>query len=173
MRPMRRFLLALALSPLISSAATACSCVPATDEQLLARSELVFEGEVVDVSLRYWRVAISTLQSVFGVDDHEDYARRWGIKVEFAVERSWKGDQGEYLELFTGRGSGDCGYSFHQGTRYLVFASRGKDAELYTSICERPAPIEQASETIANLAKLSKRAEGAPQNHGGRPGPRS
>ena len=157
---MRPFLLTLAASLMVSPAANACSCAAATDEQLLERSDLVFEGEVVDSGLRYWRVALSMLQSVFGVDDQEDYERRWGIKLEFSVERSWKGDAGEYVDLFTGRGGGDCGYPFEQGTKYLVFASRGKDGELVTSICERPAPIEQASETIAKLEKLSNRADG-------------
>nr|CAA9250757.1 hypothetical protein AVDCRST_MAG63-1909 [uncultured Armatimonadetes bacterium] len=42
--------------------------------------------------------------------------------VVFAVERTWKGAASSTMVVSTADSTGACGYSFHTGQRYLVYA---------------------------------------------------
>jgi hypothetical protein len=79
--------------------------------------------------------------------------------IKFSVEQSYLGVAGTELEVFTGRGGGDCGYEFKIGQRYLVYAQRYQD-KLTTSICTRTKPFSSASDDLAFLGTLSSAAPG-------------
>lgn len=64
------------------------------------------------------------------------------------------------MTLYTGSGGSDCGFSFEQGQRYLVYASAvGTDippayfpeGTLVTGICSRTAPIAQVANDFIAL----------------------
>jgi len=98
----------------------------------------VFVGEVVEISeIDLRRPAI---------DNFPPHRKR----VRFRVERSFRGPTAEHLEVQTGMGGGDCGYSFARGQKYLVFASNSKGV-LSVSACGRTQPVSAAGRTLEYL----------------------
>lgn len=81
------------------------------------------------------------------------------IGFRFAVEQSYRGGAGTEIEIFTGRGGGDCGYDFKIGQRYLVYAYVDSD-KLTTHICTRTKLFSNAAEDLAFLATLSSPSQG-------------
>lgn len=81
------------------------------------------------------------------------------MAYKFSVEQAYLGIAGSEVEIFTGRGGGDCGVVFQNGQRYLVYAYRYKE-KLSTSICQRTKPFNRATEDIAFLGTLSSAAQG-------------
>jgi hypothetical protein len=70
--------------------------------------------------------------------------------VTLQVEQSWRGDAAGVVEVRTGTGAGDCGYTFIRGIRYLVYASyRAGGFGVY--ICSRTRPLTEASDDLAYL----------------------
>lgn len=71
--------------------------------------------------------------------------------VTILVKRVYKGvAQGE-VTLFTGMGTGDCGYDFHTGNEYLVFASTIAGGALFTSICTGTDLVEHSEPEVRLL----------------------
>jgi hypothetical protein len=81
------------------------------------------------------------------------------IGFRFAVEQSYRGAAGPEIEIFTGRGGGDCGYDFKIGQRYLVYAYLDGD-KLTTYICTSTKLFGTAAEDLAFLATLSSPSQG-------------
>jgi hypothetical protein len=79
--------------------------------------------------------------------------------VKFSVEQAYSGVTGTEIEVFTGRGGGDCGYPFAIGQRYLVYAYRYND-KLTTSICTGTKLFKNATEDLAFLGTLSSARPG-------------
>lgn len=77
------------------------------------------------------------------------------VIVHLRMLASWKGVTRDTLSLVTGSGGGDCGVRFMERGVWLIYGHRGKDGQLYTSICERTAPIERAREDSVALGKPS------------------
>ena len=127
---MKRLLtLTIAIAALVSfswNEARACTCdLPLSNlslkQQVLRAqkdSRAVFVGKVVAV-----------------VQKPEAYE----VSVKFLVEKVWKGKVSRHVNIFTGRGGGDCGYHFEAGESYLVYAY-GSTEGLSTNICQRTAP---------------------------------
>jgi hypothetical protein len=82
------------------------------------------------------------------------------LAFKFTVEHSYLGVDGTAVEVFTGRGGGDCGLPFRIGERYLVYAYRYEN-KLSTSICSRTTPYNRATEDLAFLGNLSSAPKGA------------
>ena len=55
------------------------------------------------------------------------------------------------IEIVTGMGGGDCGYSFKTGVDYIVYAYKNSEGRLETGICSRTRPLTQAAEDLAYL----------------------
>lgn len=79
---------------------------------------------------------------------------------KFSVEQSYLGVPGKEVEVFTGRGGGDCGYEFQIGQRYLVYAYEYQD-KLTTRTCTRTKPFREAEEDLVFLGNLSSAPSGA------------
>lgn len=78
---------------------------------------------------------------------------------KFSVQQAYSGVANAEVEVFTGRGGGDCGYDFKVGQRYLVYAYLYK-GKLTTSICTRTRPFSEATEDLAFLGTLSSATPG-------------
>ncbi len=116
------------------------SCVcgqPGSPYEELHKSTLVFRG-----------IAKS-------MKDHDE--RRW-VSVEFAVLSVWKGTVAKTITVDTTEGG--CGYSFVEGTEYIVYA---EDETLYVTHCSRTSPIAKAGTDLAELG------QGAMIDYGGDP----
>jgi Carboxypeptidase regulatory-like domain len=100
---------------------------------------------------------------------------RTGLLARFTVEEPLKGINQTTVEVATGGGSGDCGYPFKQGRRYLVYAYQsegealnssmsrtviggrsGIAARLSANICSRTRPLENATDDVELLQGLVK-----------------
>jgi hypothetical protein len=139
-----------------SRAVMACSCMnPGTPCESYGKAAAVFVGTVTGVrdTERAKDVNERRKQEDAGEIDWHPMA------YKFSVEQAYLGVAGSEVEIFTGRGGGDCGVAFQTGQRYLVYAYRYKD-KLSTSICQRTKPFNKATEDIAFLGTLSSAAPG-------------
>lgn len=81
--------------------------------------------------------------------------------IYFAVEEAFSGVKGKRrVAVHSGTGGGDCGYWFLTGKRYLVYAGAAEDGKLYTNICTRTRPAEDAAEDFAFLRDLPREGTG-------------
>lgn len=69
------------------------------------------------------------------------------LTVHFKVEKPYKGNLGEDVEVLTNRSSGLCGYQFQVGERYLVYATKSQD-KLMTGTCSATKPLNTAFDDI-------------------------
>jgi hypothetical protein len=81
------------------------------------------------------------------------------VAFKFVVEQPYLGVAGIQVEVFTGRGGGDCGYNFQVGQRYLVYANAYQN-KLSTGICSRTKLYSSATEDLAFLSTLSSATPG-------------
>lgn len=157
MRPVVLLLGIVIVVLLASPAANACTCAGNSPPcESFGTADAVFAGTVISERLS---------EQPKKTDPNEvelDWVPR-GVK--FSVEQAYSGVTGTEIEVFTGRGGGDCGVGFRTGQRYLVYAYRYKD-KLTTSICTRTRPFAQATEDLAFLGTLASARPGV-TIHGG------
>jgi hypothetical protein len=115
-----------------SGAALACSCAPPPAPKVaLERATAVFAGKVTSVEEK----------------GHQK-------QVTFEVRRSWKGIAGDTVMVTTASHSAACGFNFEVQKEYLVYGSKGENAEfLSTNICTRTKPLAQARDDLAELGE--------------------
>ena len=121
---MRRFAILLSVAIAASvlwmpTPASACSIVPATEEEYLARADLVFDG-----------VALSSHDPNA---DAEVVSSGDPIEWTFIVDRRIKGDAAAQQKVTTARMEPSCGVEFVVGVRYRVFAA-DEDGVFETSL---------------------------------------
>ena len=122
----------LALLIVVSDArdARACSCISGTPLcETLWNTPVVFAGEVIEIAKCPVPPVPPFRPTAGEVPSRAVLARRGSARVE----------------VRTGSGGGDCGYTFIKGVRYLVFARRNGE-QLNTSICSPTKPISDAGE---------------------------
>jgi hypothetical protein len=76
------------------------------------------------------------------------------VLVKFKVEKSWNKKLPKEITISTGKGGGDCGYTFEVGKKYLVYAY-GENKKLETNNCTRTASAV-SNKDIAFLNKIKK-----------------
>ena len=128
-------LLSLSIGPITSYA---CDCVkPPSVEDELERSQAVFSGKVLEVN-----------------EINKGYMKK---RVLLEVAETWKGVSESQVIITTGSGGGDCGYKFHVGEEYLVYANPssmyGGQEELVSIICDRTTELSTAQEDLAVLGE--------------------
>jgi len=74
-------------------------------------------------------------------------------RVRFQVVEAFRGVATKEIDVYTGAGGGDCGYSFIVGASYLVYAYQ-EAARLTTGICSRTQRLAGAAEDLAYLRNL-------------------
>jgi 5-hydroxyisourate hydrolase-like protein (transthyretin family) len=134
-------LAALLLPALLAREARACSCGGSGAPcQEYWQTDAVFVGAVVG-------------ESKFVVEE-AGYKHTMRL-VRLAVEQPLRGVEAAEVEVATGWGGGDCGYEFHRGMRYVVYADRDeKDGRLFTSMCTRTRLLAEADEDLAFVRGL-------------------
>ncbi|MDN4606954.1 hypothetical protein [Sporosarcina highlanderae] len=122
--------------------ASACSCIaPPPPEDALEKANAVFTGEVVEIEEK---------RKLFG--------GFIGKKVQFKVDKAWKGIDESEIVISTGQSDGDCGFSFVKGQKYLVYASVSSMYEennysLSTTICHRTTELTNATADLNALGE--------------------
>src|SRR5438477_11290076 len=116
----------------------ACSCVLAVSGnppcQSFWNTPVVFSGHVIEIKT---------------IIPDEGPQKGWRSKlVRFAVTGDYRGNVGQSTEVLTGQGGGDCGFEFQVGQDYLVYAGKGDDGMLGTSICTPTKLLEKATEEL-------------------------
>ncbi|OZM57920.1 hypothetical protein CIB95_06075 [Lottiidibacillus patelloidae] len=129
-------ILFISLSIFSPTRASACSCVePAPVETEYKRAEAVFVGTVSNVIEK----------NPFNGTPHKS--------VLLEVETVWKGEKTTQVIITTGLGGGDCGISFKEGDKYLVYAFESYDNPklLRTGICSRTTLWKESLEDFSEL----------------------
>ena len=158
---MRRVLVFLGIAIVFSLAgrdAFACSCMnPGTPCEAFGQAAAVFVGTVTGVRDNQRQQATDVDQQRKKEDSGQiDWTP---LAYKFSVEQAYLGIAGSEVEIFTGRGGGDCGIVFQTGQSYLVYAYRYTD-KLSTGICTRTRLFSRATEDIAFLGTLSSAPQG-------------
>ena len=134
--------------------AEACSCarmdllLMTRDDaaRYIATHDAIFEGTVVSVTLGS-RPFPPGVDSPSGFEERlhvvtvDDVNAVRGI-AEMTVTTSWLG--------------ASCGYSFHVGTRYLIFSSRDWTGRLSVSLCGLTRPLDTATDILEYLKHLAR-----------------
>ena len=148
------------------SPAGACLCVAdIAISDHFAMHDAVFAGKIARIVDNYVPI-FSTSDYVMYKLGYSTYffdhfarndARRLEFSVFFKVINSWKGLDTSTIEVSTGRGGGDCGYSFLTNEEYLVYASHAygrPDGYWVTSTCSRTAELSNAADDFLYLDAL-------------------
>jgi hypothetical protein len=115
--------------------ADACDCGgPGPPCQQFESGAAILVGQVIEVTV-------------------ESGSRRARVRVTEAFHGVASGT----IDVFTGGGGGDCGYGFQSGQSYLIYAERQPDGKLYTGICSRTRPVNEASLDLAYLRERARR----------------
>ncbi len=121
-------LFALAALLVTPRAARACTCIADVPLcQSFWQTDAVFTGEVL---------------SFEPANPDQPFSRR---VARIRIERTWRGAVEGVVDVITGAGGGDCGYSFRAGIKYVVYAHRARDGSWTTSICSPTKPLEHAA----------------------------
>ncbi|ULL16597.1 DUF4362 domain-containing protein [Paenibacillus sp. H1-7] len=110
----------------------ACSCMPLTLEQKIARADQIFTGKVVGI----W---------------HNNQLNQ--AAVEFEVSSVYKGDVPSVTRVISNTISSMCGISFQFGNTYLVF----KSSDGTTSLCSGTGALDEKKpldESLGNPLKM-------------------
>lgn len=117
---------ALSLVVLTATPSFACSCAVAGTAEYVDGAAAVFTGTVTDKEPPPQRPVMSS-------DDPVTYT--------FAVERWFKGEQGDPVQVMSPMSGASCGLEGVQaGQRYVVFATESRRGELWASLCGGTAP---------------------------------
>src|SRR5882672_7994869 len=104
-----------------SSTCVACECSSTERSCEYLRGDAVFVGRVIET------VAVK--------HPVEKDSYTFGYSMRFAVDESLRGGVGPEVTVETGNGGGDCGTPLRAGDRFLIFAFRNKNGELWTGMC--------------------------------------
>jgi hypothetical protein len=144
------------------SPAKACSCIPpGAPSSEFSQANAVFTGRVIRIVDNYYPIFafLDQAKIKLGMRSHPFYMGKfYGYSVFFAVNKSWKGVKETIVEIHTGYGGGDCGYSFTVGSDYLVYANYayGKPGSYWvTGTCSRTAELSNAAQDFKYLGALS------------------
>jgi hypothetical protein len=109
-------------------------------------SDIVFTGQVSEIERRQTN------------NDNGTVGNRH-VVTHFLVDEAFRGVSGKAIEIYTGAGGGDCGYSFKQGERYIIYGRRNpQDGQIWTGICSATKPLADAAPDL-EYARAVKRGE--------------
>jgi hypothetical protein len=117
------------------------------------RSAAVFEGIPERFELQ-WNLLNAKEGELISADDlgPNNFPR---MLITFRVQKAYKGDLGQTVQVKTGLGGGDCGAVFSPGLTYLVFAGMRADLGLEVGMCS-PGGWVGAGSTAVELRYLRK-----------------
>ncbi|HEX2271919.1 MAG TPA: carboxypeptidase-like regulatory domain-containing protein, partial [Pyrinomonadaceae bacterium] len=126
--------------PFIAAEVRACTCneydVPVCAAYW--RSDAVFAGHLLDITPR----------------EKASRDRLPTVMLHFIVEQSFRGVAGNRVEVETLHGT-SCDMNFEKGERYLVYASRARDGQLFAGPCSRTNNLKYADDDLSFLRALA------------------
>lgn len=72
----------------------------------------------------------------------------------FRIDDRLAGTQDPEIDIYSGRGGGDCSYHFQQGQQYLVSPRKNADGRLFATICSITRPIELSQALLPELRAM-------------------
>ena len=118
-------------------------------------STAVFEGMPERFELQ-WNLLSAKEGELIPTDNPGAGPDKWPrMLVTFRVQRAYKGDLGQEIQITTGLGGGDCGALFDPGLTYLVFAGGLAGSGLEVSMCS-PGGWVGGSSAAVELRYLRK-----------------
>ena len=111
----------------------ACECIPSSSQAKIDSADVVFDGTVIYVNTNWMS---------------------GGMKYTFQVHESWKRRTDTVMVINSGFATTDCGYTFEEGQRYLVFAR--KKFSFKTDLCAGNTLISDAEKYLAKLGQGQK-----------------
>jgi hypothetical protein len=75
-------------------------------------------------------------------------------RYTFQIDERFASAQEQMLDVYSGRGGGDCSYHFQQGQQYLVSALKATDGSLFASLCTITRPIAHAQALLPQLRAM-------------------
>jgi len=75
-------------------------------------------------------------------------------RYHFRIDEKVSGTQTAGIDVFSGRGGGDCSYHFQKGEQYLVFPYEGNDGKLMATICSETRSVKFAQARLAMLRAM-------------------
>jgi hypothetical protein len=139
-----RYLLALFVALASSGGVRACSCTTTGEPGAcgkLAPTEVVFVGTVLSIENPPYEVSTENP----GVQES-----RYRFRIDEMI--SGLGEEQE-IDIYSGRGGGDCSYHFVKNQKYLVFPNRNKD-RLVVTICSRTRHFNFAQAILPQLRAM-------------------
>jgi len=111
-----------------------------------SKATVVFEGEVESFEARPSETPAPV------VDSTVSFTFFGQVRFySFRTLRVHKGPSQSRFIVLTGGGGGDCGCDFQVGKTYLVYAYGSPGRQLFTSICTRTQPVEDAAVDLRYL----------------------
>lgn len=157
-----RIFLGIVLMTVSLSQLFACSCAgPGTPCSAAGNAAAVFTGTVLAVTDPVWpqSVPLSSSAQPAGrrIADFRHPLPRSLRVVRLQVREVLNGvDPGQQeVEIATGLGGGDCGFSFQVGVDYVVYAYRNSQGRLETGICSRTRLFSQAAEDVEYIRSMA------------------
>ena len=101
----------------------------------------------------FWQTSAVFVGEVLEITDTERSTEpgapllRHPRRVRLRIERSFRGPTSSQIDVHTGLGGGDCGYTFVRGTKYLVFADEAQ-GRLSVSACGSTRRLVEAGEAL-------------------------
>jgi hypothetical protein len=79
-------------------------------------------------------------------------------RYQFHVDEVLSGINGHEIEVYSGRGGGDCSVHFQKGKQYLVFPSNS-GTKLWANTCSDTRPIEFAAAMLPQLRAMRDKSK--------------
>lgn len=133
------------------SIAEACTCGETKPCEANAAAFAVFVGKVTKLSTSKVNGYVPSNAMSTTFTSNRPVAR-------LQIEETFRGVKGNEVDVFGEETT--CDYYFEQGKSYLVYAIKGKDGDLYTSVCSRTSPIAEAKKDLIYLRSQAKTSKG-------------
>lgn len=110
----------------------ACECMKVSPEERLQKTNVVFEGKVLEVQEKGGK-----------------------MEILFEVKKIWKGTNSSQIIVYTN--GGDCVFHFVEGGEYLIYSSqRGSEKQLHTNSCSGTKRLDEAGADKVALRQIAK-----------------
>jgi hypothetical protein len=103
-----------------------CLCEFSTFEEDVKYSSHIFSGLIISKEDK----------------DNKGKPYSYNIKYKVVVWDSWKGNAADTIDLYSGRGGGDCGFLFDVNKAYMIWAKTDEKGFLTTNSCIRTCLID-------------------------------
>jgi hypothetical protein len=110
--------------------AFSCECFYKSFERLVLEDGFIFAGKIIDKTYNFNRLK-----------DQSDYPP---ITYTVVVTNVWKGPLTDTVEVSSGQGGGDCGYTFKIDQTYLIWANIQNYGMMVTNSCHRNSLLERS-----------------------------